>query len=137
MTRLLLVALSSVGLILFVAFIVSRLLATRSRGFSIRMQMFLALALIIGTFAGGLGWLVIDRVEARAELLARHAAEDEARALSGMLSGEVLRSNTDLAGVARFLEQERAHGAELHFVLLDASGKQLFPVRPMRTEHTD
>ncbi|HMA92003.1 MAG TPA: ATP-binding protein [Polyangiaceae bacterium] len=137
MMRLLLVALSSVGLILFVSFIISRLLATRSRGISIRMQMFLALAGVIGTFAAGLGWLVIDRVEARAVLLARHAAEDEARALSGMLSGEMLRSGTDLAGVAEFLKQERAHGAALHFVLLDASENQLFPGRPLKAEQTD
>jgi signal transduction histidine kinase len=128
MTRLFLVALSSIGLILFVAFVVSRLLATKNRGFSIRMQVFLALALVIGTFAGGLGWLVIDRVEARAELLARHAAEDEARALSGMLAGEILRGNRDLVSVAQMLSQERARGAELHFELLDRTGRQLFPV---------
>jgi signal transduction histidine kinase len=127
MMRLLLVAASSVGLILFVAFVVSRLLATRTRGFSIRMQMFLALALVIGTFSVGLGFLVIDRVEARAVLLAQHAAEDEARALSGMLSGEVLRRNVGLLELARSLEQERAHGAELHFVLLDANGLRVFP----------
>jgi signal transduction histidine kinase len=126
MIRLLLVALSSVGLILFVAFIVSRLLATRNRGISVRMQVFLALALVIGTFAGGLGWLVIDRVEARAVLLARHAAEDEARALSGMIAGEMLRSGSDLPSVAQMLSQERAHGAELHFELLDEDGAQLF-----------
>lgn len=137
MTRLLLVALSSVGLILFVAFIVSRLLATRSRGISIRMQMFLALAMVIGTFAAGLGWLVVDRVEARAELLARHAAEDEARALSGMLSGEMLRSNMQLAQLAQSLEQERAYGAQLHFVLLDAGGIQLFPKHPVRRVERD
>ncbi|HEY5955171.1 MAG TPA: ATP-binding protein [Polyangiaceae bacterium] len=127
MMRLLLVAVSSVGLILFVAFIVSRLLATRTRGFSIRMQMFLALAIVIGTFSVGLGFLVIDRVEARAVLLAQHAAEDEARALSGMLSGEVLRSNASLADLAELLEQERARGAELEFVLLDANGVRVFP----------
>src|SRR5512138_2880746 len=126
MTRLLLVALSSVGLILFVSFVVSRLLATRSRGISIRMQVFLALALVIGTFAFGLGWLVIDRVEARAVLLARHAAEDEARALSGMVAGDMLRSGRDLTSVAQMLTQERAHGAELHFELLDSTGAQLF-----------
>lgn len=134
MMRLMLVALSSVGLILFVAFVVSRLLATRTRGFSIRMQVFLALALVIGTFAGGLGWLVIDRVEARAELLARHAAEDEARALSGMLSGEVLRSNMSLSDLSRLLQQELARGAELHFVLLDRAGHQVFPNSPRRAE---
>jgi signal transduction histidine kinase len=134
MIRLILVALSSVGLILFVAFIVSRLVATRSRGISIRMQVFLALALVIGTFAGALGWLVIDRVEARAVLLARHAAEDEARALSGMLAGEMLRSGHELPAVAQRLTHERAHGAELHFELLDSSGNQLFPEPPGRTD---
>lgn len=133
MTRLLLVAVSSVGLILFVTFIVSRLLATRTRGFSIRMQIFLALALVIGTFAAGLGWLVIDRVEARAVLLARHAAEDEARALSGMLTGEMLRSGTKLDALAQLLEQERAHGAALHFVLLDSNGEVAFPKLPLQS----
>ena len=46
--RLLLVTASSIGLILFAAFVVSRLLRTRTRGMSIRMQVFLALALIVG-----------------------------------------------------------------------------------------
>jgi len=137
MTRLLLIAVSSVGLILFAAFIVSRLLATRTRGFSIRMQMFLALALVIGTFAAGLGWLVIDRVEARAVLLAHHAAEDEARALSGMLTGEMLRSGSSLDALAQLLEQERAHGADLHFVLLDAGGRIAFPKTPFLDTASD
>ena len=66
MTRLIVVASASIGLILFVAFVVSRLLQIRTRGMSIRMQVFLALAVIVGTFAFGLGLMVIDRVEARA-----------------------------------------------------------------------
>lgn len=136
MMRVILVALSCIGLILFVAFVVARLLATRNRGISIRMQVFLALAMVIGTFAGGVGWLVIDRVEARAELLARHAAEDEARALSGMLAGEILRSESDLPAVAHLLTQERAHGAELHFELLAENGRQLFPNPPV-LRHAD
>jgi signal transduction histidine kinase len=134
MIRLILVAVSSVGLILFVAFVVSRLLATRNRGISVRMQVFLALALVIGTFAGGLGLLVIDRVEARAVLLARHAAEDEARALSGMVVGEMLRSGRTLSSVAQMLSQERAHGAELHFELLDSVGTPLFSAPLSLTE---
>jgi hypothetical protein len=64
--RLIAVAVSSILLILFVAFIVSRLVRTRSRGMSIRMQVFLALAVIVGAFAFGLGIMVIDRIEARA-----------------------------------------------------------------------
>ena len=45
---------------------VSRLLRTRTRGMSIRMQVFLALALIVGAFAFGLGLMVVDRIVARA-----------------------------------------------------------------------
>lgn len=74
MIRLIIVAAAAVGLILFVAFVVSRLLRTRTRGVSIRMQVFLALALIVGTFAFGLGLMVLDRIEARAVSLAMHAA---------------------------------------------------------------
>ena len=59
MIRLVAVAVSAILLILFVAFIVSRLMRTRSRGMSIRMQVFLALAVIVGTFAFGLG---VERV---------------------------------------------------------------------------
>ena len=51
MIRLIAVAVSAILLILFVAFVVSRLLRTRSRGMSIRMQVFLALAVIVGAFA--------------------------------------------------------------------------------------
>ena len=48
----------TLGLILFAAFVVARLLATRTRGLSIRMQVFLALGVIVGAFAFGLGLMV-------------------------------------------------------------------------------
>ena len=51
--RMIIVAAAAVGLILFVAFVVSRLLRTRTRGMSIRMQVFLALSVIVGAFAFG------------------------------------------------------------------------------------
>lgn len=73
MIRLVVVAAAAIGLILFAAFVVSRLLATRTRGLSIRMQIFLALGLIVGAFAFGLGIMVIDRIEARAVRLASQA----------------------------------------------------------------
>jgi len=44
-----------------------------------------------------------------------------------MLAGEMLRAERDLPSVAKMLDQERAHGAELHFELLDEQGRQLFP----------
>ena len=89
MSRLIVVAGASIGLILLVAFVISRLLRTRTRGMSIRMQVFLALALIVGTFAFGLGLMVIDRIEARAVRLAVQAAEDEAKSIAGIMQGAV------------------------------------------------
>jgi signal transduction histidine kinase len=127
MLRLVVVAVAAIGLILFVAFVVSRLLGTRTRGMSIRMQVFLALAVIVGAFAFGLGLMVIDRIEARAVGLATQAADDEAAAIAGMMAGEMDRSGTTLAKIAERLELERAHGADLRMMLRDADGRVLFP----------
>ena len=77
MTRLIVVASASIGLILFVAFVVSRLLQIRTRGMSIRMQVFLALAVIVGTFAFGLG---LSRL-----VMLRHGIDDVRHLLSGDL----------------------------------------------------
>lgn len=127
MLRLVVVAVAAIGLILFVAFVVSRLLGTRTRGMSIRMQVFLALAVIVGAFAFGLGLMVIDRIEARAVRLATQAAEDEAAAIAGMMAGEMDRSGIALSKIAERLELERARGADLRMMLRDADGKILFP----------
>lgn len=127
MIRLVVVAGASIGLILFVAFIISRLLRTRTHGMSIRMQVFLALAVIVGTFAFGLGLMVIDRIEARAVSLATQAAEDEARAIAGIMQGEMELSGAPIREMARRLTQEKATGVDLRLVLLDESGKVLFP----------
>ncbi|HEY0469659.1 MAG TPA: two-component sensor histidine kinase, partial [Polyangiaceae bacterium] len=107
MIRLIVVAAASVGLMLFVAFVVSRLLRTRTRGMSIRMQIFLALAVIVGAFAFGLGLMVIDRIEARAVRIASQAAEDEAAALAGMMAGELDRTGVSIVDLAARLEHER------------------------------
>jgi len=125
--RLFTVAAGAILLILFVAFVVSRLLQTRSRGMSIRMQVFLALAVIVGSFAFGLGLMVIDRVEARAVRLATQAAEDEAAAIAGILAAEIDRSQGRLETVAERLEQERQHGADLRLELIARDGHRLFP----------
>ncbi len=133
--RLVIVAAAGVGLILFVAFVVSRLLRTRTRGMSIRMQVFLALALIVGAFAFGLGVMVVDRIEARAVRIARQAADDEAASIAGMLAGELDRTGGRLADVARRFEHERERGADLRLLLVDASGTVIFPrATPARDE---
>ncbi|HEX7453688.1 MAG TPA: histidine kinase dimerization/phospho-acceptor domain-containing protein, partial [Polyangiaceae bacterium] len=134
MIRLIVVAAAAVGLILFVAFVVSRLLRTRTRGMSIRMQIFLALAVIVGAFAFGLGLMVIDRIEARAVRIASQAAEDEAVALAGMMAGELDRTGVSIADLAARLERERRHGADLRLMLLDADGARVFPVQPPNEE---
>lgn len=129
MIRLLAVASGAILLILFVAFVVSRLLRTPSRGMSIRMQVFLALAVIVGAFAFGLGLMVIDRIEARAVMLATQAAKDEAGAIAGILAGELDRTDGKLALVAHRLEQERQQGADLRMELVDPTGRRVFPTR--------
>jgi two-component system, OmpR family, sensor histidine kinase CreC len=125
--RLVVVASASIGLILFVAFVVSRLARTRARGMSIRMQVFLALAVVVGAFAFGLGLMVIDRVEARAVRLAWQAAGDEAASIAGVFKGEIVRSNVGIREVAARLQIERRRGADLHLELLDQHGMLLFP----------
>jgi signal transduction histidine kinase len=112
---------------LFVAFVVARWLHTRTHGMSVRMQVFFALALIVGAFSAGLGVLVVDRVEARGVRLATQAAEDEVAALTGILVADIARSSGDLAPVATRLEQELRSGADLKFELLDTQGKRVFP----------
>ncbi len=124
MTRLVIVALASLGLMLFVAFVVSRLLETRTRGLSIRMQVFLALGLIVGVFAFGLGLLVVDRVEARAKRLASESARDEASTIAGIVQSEMERTGGALEDVAHQLEQRHV---SLGLELLDTSGRVLFP----------
>jgi signal transduction histidine kinase len=126
--RLIVVAAAAIGLILFVAFVVSRLLRTRTRGMSIRMQVFLALGVIVGAFAFGLGLMVIDRIEARAVRIAQQAASDEATSIAGMVAGELDRTGGKLSDVARRFEHERARGADLRLLLVDAEGHVIFPV---------
>lgn len=131
MTRLIVVAVASVGLILLVAFVTARLVRARTRGISIRMQVFLALAAIVGAFAFGLGVMVIDRVESRAQRLARQAAQDEATVIAAMVAGEVARG-AELSEVASRLEREQLAGAHLTVELLDPGGELIFGGRADR-----
>ncbi len=122
MTQLILIAASSVALILFVAFIASRLLRSRTAGLSIRMQIFLALAGIVGAFAFGLGVMVVDRVKARATLLAEESARAEATAIATLVGNEIAQKGRSLDEVARELE-----GVEgLGMVLVSADGRVVF-----------
>lgn len=119
MTRMILVAAASIGLIIFVSFVAARLIRARTAGMSIRMQIFLALALIVGAFAFGLGLMVLDRVKARADLVGGEAAEGEARAIAALVSAEMESRNATLADVSARLGRAQT---ELNVTLFDESG---------------
>jgi signal transduction histidine kinase len=125
--RLVFAALGSVGLILLAAFVSARLVRSREAGTSIRMQIFLALGAIVGAFAFGLGLLVLDRIEARATLLAEGAARDEAATIAAIVGGELEGGHATLADAARKLRLVRQHGdADMNLALLGPDGASLF-----------
>jgi signal transduction histidine kinase len=124
MMRLAVVAAGAIGLILLVAFVTQRLIRARTAGMSIRMQIFLALAGIVGAFAFGVGLLVLDRIEARATLLATEAARDEAQAIARFVSAEMGSGAMSIEDIAKSLR--RGTDRDVHLVLLDPSGRVLF-----------
>jgi signal transduction histidine kinase len=128
-TRLVVVAAAAVGLILFVAFVTARLVRARTRGLSIRMQVFLALSAIVGAFALALGLMVIDRIEARAVRLATQAASEEGAVIAGMIESEMARTGASISLVAGRFEEERMRGAHLSVELIDRDGRMVFPSR--------
>ncbi|HEY3595386.1 MAG TPA: histidine kinase dimerization/phospho-acceptor domain-containing protein, partial [Polyangiaceae bacterium] len=125
MIRLLVVASSAIVLILLVAFITSRLVRARTAGMSIRMQIFLALAGIVGAFAFGVGLLVLDRIEARATLLATESARDEAETIAQFIAAEMRGGEPSLEEIGRSLGQGATY-PNGHLVLLDTSGHVVF-----------
>jgi signal transduction histidine kinase len=125
MMRLAVVSAGAIGLILLVAFITQRLVRARTAGMSIRMQIFLALAGIVGAFAFGLGLLVLDRIEARATLLATEAARDEAEAIARFVGAEMRADAVSIRDVASSLRHEGSN-KDVHLVLLDTEGHVVF-----------
>ncbi len=125
MTRLVIVAMGAVGLILFVAFVTQRLIRARTAGMSIRMQIFLALAGIVGAFAFGVGLLVLDRIEARATLLATEAARDEAEAIAHLVAAEMRADSVSIQDISKSLGSDRTN-PDVHLVLLDTEGRVVF-----------
>ncbi len=123
----LIVAAAAVGLILFVSFVTARLIKSRSTGMSIRMQIFLALSLIVGAFAFGLGLMVLDRVKARADLVGGDAARGEAQTVAALVAAEMESRSTSLEDVATTLERYGRHGVVTHHMsLLDRAGGEVF-----------
>ena len=125
MTRLILVAAAAIGLILLVGFITQRVVRARTAGMSIRLQIFIALAGIVGAFALGVGLLVLDRIEARATLLATEAARDEAQAIARFVGAEMSSGSVSIQDIAKTLRREGEEEA-VHLVLLDTGGRVVF-----------
>jgi signal transduction histidine kinase len=134
--RVIVVFIGAVGLIMLMAYVAARLVRSRTEGISIRLQVFLALALIVGAFAFGLGLLVLDRIESRATLLASEAARDEAATLAAALGGQIDTSGATLDSISRALAMERQRGgpARLSLSLLDDKGRELFHDGPRSGE---
>lgn len=100
MTEVILFGGAAAGLILFVAFVASRLLRARRAGMSIRLQIFVALATIVGAFALGLGILVVQRVRARATSIAEESARNEAAVVAAIVGNEMSVKGRSLREVA-------------------------------------
>lgn len=130
MTRLYVAAAAAIGLILLVAFVASRLVRSRATGVSIRMQVFLALGSVVGAFAFGVGVLVLDRIEARATLLAEAAAGDQATAIASLLGTEMEAREQALTELASRLGRPRADAPEMHLAILDPDGNELLSRGP-------
>jgi len=131
-TRVFVTSASAIALIFFVAFIASRLIVARSKGFSIRLQFFLALASMVGAFALGLGLLVLDRLEARTTLITQGAAGEEAEAIAALVGSEIEAlegRNLGFQEVARrYAATPRARPGDQDrgLSLLDPQGKVVF-----------
>lgn len=123
MLQLVMIVAGAIGLILFVAFVIARLVRSRRLGLSIRMQTFLALAAIVGAFALGLGFLVLDRIQARATLLAQEAARSEAAAVAAIVANEVEQKGRSVGDVGRDL---RSAKQPMHVTLLDSEDRIVF-----------
>jgi len=123
--RLVVVSFAAVALILLVAFIAARLVRARTTGMSIRMQVFLALAGIVGAFAFGVGLLVLDRIEARATLLATEAARDEAEAVARFVGAEMESHAWSIDDVGRSL-RTKGDSRSVHLLLVAPDGRVVF-----------
>ena len=126
MLQLIVVAAAAIGLIVFVSFIAARLVRTRTAGMSVRMQIFLALALIVGAFAFGLGLMVLDRIKSRADLVANEAAAGEARTVAALVAAEMESRDASLSEVAERLRRYAQDDGQLHVSLIDQRGNTLF-----------
>jgi two-component system sensor histidine kinase CreC len=119
------VAIAGVVLVLFATFLASRLVRARRAGMSIRLQLFLALAVLVSAFSLGLGLLVLNRIDARARLLAEDAAHEETLVLATIVENELAQGRS-LDEVAELVTTARsAEPGTTTLTLIDAAGAPL------------
>ena len=114
------------------AFTVSRLARARKHGLSIRLQVFLVLAVTTLLLTSVFGVIVVDRFEARAVLFAHSAALDDAKVASAIVSrsmevlGLSLQAGAESLEATRILYDFRNWGNDTRVQLVDPSGMVLF-----------
>ena len=93
--------LSGTLFLLGVAATAERILRARRHGYSVRLQIFVPLAATTLALSASFAAIVIDRMQARAALFARRAAEDEAQVVAALLRRSVQAREGGLQAAAR------------------------------------
>ena len=123
--------LSGTLFLLGVAATAERILRARRHGYSVRLQIFVPLAATTLALSASFAAIVIDRMQARAALFARRAAEDEAKVVAALLRRSLQTPGIDLSGAAREVESTGVlqafsrDVADTQVQILDAAGRTL------------
>jgi two-component system, OmpR family, sensor histidine kinase CreC len=96
--------LSSTLFLLGVAATAERILRARRHGYSVRLQIFVPLAATTLALSASFAAIVIDRMQARAALFARRAAEDEAQVVAALVRRSLQAQGGGLEAAAREVE---------------------------------
>lgn len=118
--------LSTLALLVFLGFVLSRLYRSLRRGLSIRMQVFVAMAAVSGIFAALLGVIAVQRLELRAARLFAEVAHEDAEILARLVaSAESLPRGTQaLAG----MQLDQVRPGALRVEVRDTAGRLVFAV---------
>ena len=127
-------AISGTLFLLGVAATAERILRARRHGYSVRLQIFVPLAATTLALSASFAAIIIDRMQARAALFARRAADDEAQVVAALLRRSLQAREGGLPGAAREVAssgvlQAFSRGvADTQVQILGASGETLISV---------
>lgn len=105
LSRELVLAVTGTLFLLGVAATAERILRARRLGTSLRLQIFVPLAATTLALSATFAFIVIDRMQARAAVFARRAAEDEAHVLAALLQHALAEPGATLDAAARDLSR--------------------------------